>query len=73
MLEKGRYFLEESIDITKFIQHYRRLANITSLKLKLNDDEKEYVDNNRFMKIQVSEHSSSDENAEKHRIKMTDR
>ena len=54
LFEKGRDLLEKEIDIAHFIQQYRLLQRIVALKIKLSNEEKTYVNNNRFTKLQIS-------------------
>ena len=60
LLEKGRKNFENEIDIVQFIQNFRMLIKHVELKLKLDHDEKRYVENNRFHKLAVSGSSGSD-------------
>ena len=48
LLELGRKNLEAEIDIVKFLQNLRLLRKQVELKLKLNHEERRYVENNRF-------------------------
>ena len=61
LFEKGRDELEKEIDIANFIQQFRLLQRIVLLKLKLTYEEKTFVENNRFTKLQLSGPDSSDD------------
>ena len=63
LFEKGREILENEIDIVNFLQKFRELTNIVNLKIKLTHDEKRFVTNKSFTKLQLSddhEESSTD-------------
>ena len=55
LFEKGRELLSKEIDIARFLQQFRRLERIISLKISLTSPEKLYVENNRFAKLQLSD------------------
>ena len=44
-----------------FMQQFRVLQRTVALKLKLNYEEKTFVENNRFPKLQLSDSSSGDD------------
>jgi len=65
LFEKARDMLEEETDISTFFAKFRRLQKIVELKIKLTGEESQYVRNNCFTKIELSETDSSDASGEK--------
>mgnify|MGYP003337081235 CR=1 FL=1 len=57
------YILANEMDIIRVLQELRSFSRLMSLKLPLSNDERAYVKNNRFKKLQLSK-SCSDENDE---------
>ena len=60
MFEKARDMLEEETDISTFFAKFRKLQKIVDLKIKLTGEERQYVRNNCYTKIELSETDSSD-------------
>ena len=60
MFEKARDMLETETDISTFFANFRKLKKIVELKIKLTDEERVYVKNNCYTKIELSETDSSD-------------
>ena len=65
LFAKGRNYLEKETDIVDFMQQFRILQKTVALKLKLNFEEKKFVENNRFPKIQLSGPGTSSSEDEK--------
>ena len=59
LFERGRKKLESEIEIVNVIQGLRLLKKHVDLKIKLNYDEKRYVENNRFTKLTLTDPSDS--------------
>ena len=53
--------MEQETDIVHFMQQFRVLQRTVALKLKLSYEEKTFVENNRFPKLQLSDSSSDDD------------
>ena len=52
--------LAEQTDIAIFLQKFRQMKNKVDLKIKLDHHEKQYVKNNKYYKLHVSDQSDSD-------------
>ena len=63
--EKGRQFLGEQLDIVRVLQQLRLFELLVNVKLSLNYDERQFVENNRFKKLQISDSSSSSDDTER--------
>ena len=57
--------LEEETDISTFFAKFRRMQKIIDLKIKLTGEEMQYVRNNCYTKIELSETDSSDASEKK--------